>query len=131
MMLRGLIVGLGAAVEYLSKVGMVAVASHEQALTRLTLELLAKNGDVTIYGPRNPEIKGAVVAFNVRGLHPHDVAHLLDQEGIAVRAGHHCAMPLMRRLGVVGTVRASFSVHTTPGEIEHLARSLSNLNLML
>lgn len=125
------IVGLGAAVEYLSEIGMAAVASHEQALCRLTLDLLAKNGDVTIYGPRNPEIKGAVVAFNVRGLHPHDVAHLLDQEGIAVRAGHHCAMPLMRRLGVVGTVRASFSVHTTPGEIELLAKSLSNLNLML
>jgi cysteine desulfurase / selenocysteine lyase len=125
------IVGLGAAVEYLSEVGMEAVAAHEQALTRLTLELLAKNGDVTIYGPRNPEIKGAVVAFNVRGLHAHDVAHLLDQEGIAVRAGHHCAMPLMRRLGVVGTLRASFSVHTTPVEIEHLARSLSNLNLMI
>ena len=125
------IVGLGAAVEYLSEVGMEAVASHEQALTRLTLDLLAKNGDVTIYGPRNPEIKGAVVAFNVRGLHPHDVAHLLDQEGIAVRAGHHCAMPLMRRLGVVGTVRASFSVHTTPGEIEFLAKALSNLNLMI
>lgn len=125
------IVGLGAAVEYLSGVGMGAVAAHEQALTRLTLELLAKNGDVIIYGPRNPEIKGAVVAFNVRGLHPHDVAHLLDQEGIAVRAGHHCAMPLMRRLGVVGTVRVSFSVHTTPGEIEFLAKALSNLNLML
>jgi cysteine desulfurase/selenocysteine lyase len=125
------IVGLKAAVEYLSAIGMETVASHEQALCRLTLELLGKNGDVTIYGPRNPEIKGAVVAFNVRGLHPHDVAHLLDQEGIAVRAGHHCAMPLMRRLGVVGTLRASFSVHTTPGEIEHLARSLSNLNLMI
>ncbi len=125
------IVGLGAAVEYLSEVGMEAVGAHEQALCRLTLELLAKNDDVTIYGPRNPEIKGAVVAFNVRGLHPHDVAHLLDQEGIAVRAGHHCAMPLMRRLGVVGTLRASFSVHTTPGEIEFLAKALSNLNLML
>ncbi|MBI2153510.1 MAG: cysteine desulfurase [Candidatus Rokubacteria bacterium] len=125
------IVGLGAAVEYLSAIGMEAVAAHERALCRLTLELLAKNGDTTIYGPRNPEIKGAVVAFNVRGLHPHDVAHLLDQEGIAVRAGHHCAMPLMRRLGVVGTVRASFSVHTTPAEIEHLARSLSNLDLMI
>lgn len=125
------IVGLGAAVEYLSAIGMETVAAHELALCRLTLELLAKNGDLTIYGPRNPEIKGAVVAFNVRGLHPHDVAHLLDQEGIAVRAGHHCAMPLMRRLGVVGTVRASFSVHTTPAEIEHLARSLSNLDLMI
>lgn len=125
------IVGLGAAAEYLSRLGMERVASHEQALTGLALDLLAKNGDLTLYGPRNPELKGALVAFNVRGLHPHDVAHLLDQGGIAVRAGHHCAMPLMRRLGVVGTVRASFSVHTTPAEIEQLARALSNLNLMI
>lgn len=125
------IVGLGAAVAYLSKLGMERVLSHEQALTGLALDFLGKNGDVILYGPRNPEVRGALVAFNVRGFHPHDVAHLLDQEGIAVRAGHHCAMPLMRRLGVVGTVRASFSVHTTPAEIEQLARTLSNLNLMV
>ncbi|MBI4589020.1 MAG: cysteine desulfurase [Candidatus Rokubacteria bacterium] len=125
------IVGLAAAVEYLSKLGMERVAAHEHELCRLTLDLLSKNGDLIIYGPRNLEIKSAVVAFNVRGLHPHDVAHLLDEEGIAVRAGHHCAMPLMRRLGVVGTVRASFSVYTTPGEIELLAKSLANLHLMI
>ncbi len=125
------IVGLGAAVAYLSKLGIERVLAHEQALTGLALDFLGKNGDVTLYGPRNPEVRGALVAFNVRGFHPHDVAHLLDQEGIAVRAGHHCAMPLMRRLGIVGTVRASFSVHTTPAEIEQLARTLSNLNLMV
>ncbi len=125
------IVGLGAAVVYLSKLGIERVLSHEQALTGLALDFLGKNGDVILYGPRNPEVRGALVAFNVRGFHPHDVAHLLDQEGIAVRAGHHCAMPLMRRLGIVGTVRASFSVHTTPAEIEQLARTLSNLNLMV
>lgn len=125
------IVGLGAAVEYLSKVGMERVAAHERELCRLALELLDKNGDVSIYGPRDAGSKAGVVAFNIRGLHPHDVAALLDQEGIAVRAGHHCAMPLMRRLGVAGTVRASFSVYNTPAEIEFLARSLSNLNLLM
>jgi cysteine desulfurase/selenocysteine lyase len=72
-------------------------------------------------------MKGAVVAFNVAGLHPHDGAALLDQQGIAVRAGFHCAQPLMRRLGVAGTLRASFSVHTTAGEIDRLAAAVATL----
>jgi cysteine desulfurase/selenocysteine lyase len=124
-------VGLGAAVEYLSKLGMERVLAHEQELTRLCLDRLESLEDATIYGPRNPEVKGAVVAFNVRGVHPHDGAALLDQDGIAVRAGHHCAMPLMRKLGIVGTLRASFSVFNTPEEIELLARSVSRLRLEL
>jgi cysteine desulfurase/selenocysteine lyase len=120
-------VGLGAAVEYLSKLGMERVLAHEQELTRLCLDLLEPLPDVTLYGPRNPELKGAVVAFNVRGVHPHDGAALLDQDGIAVRAGHHCAMPLMRHLGVVGTLRASFSVFNTPEEMKLLAGSVATL----
>ncbi len=120
-------VGLGAAVEYLSKLGMEGVLAHERELTRLCLDRLEAIEDVTLYGPRDPELRGAVVAFNVRGLHPHDGAALLDQEGIAVRAGHHCAMPLMRKLGIVGTLRASFSVYNTPEEIEFLARSIADL----
>lgn len=121
-------VGLAAAVEYLEKPGMERVAAHERELTRLTLEKLGSIEGVTIYGPRNPEIKGAVVAFNVAGLHPHDAAALLDEEGIAVRAGHHCAMPLMRWLGIVGTLRASFSVYNTPEEVEFLADRVSTLH---
>jgi cysteine desulfurase/selenocysteine lyase len=124
-------VGLTAAIEYLEKLGMRRVSEHERTLTARTLEALAPLEDVTIYGPRNPEIKGAVVAFNVAGLHPHDAAALLDQDGIAVRAGHHCAQPLMRRLGVVGTLRASFSVYTSPDEIERLARAVACLRTML
>ncbi len=124
-------VGLGAAVEYLSKLGMERVLSHEQELTRLCLDRLEALEEVTLYGPRNPEVRGAVVAFNVRGLHPHDGAALLDQDGIALRAGHHCAMPLMRKLGLVGTLRASFSVFNTPEEIQFLARSISNLKAQL
>lgn len=125
------IVGLGAAVEYLGKLGMGHVASHEQALCRLALDRLGRNRELTLYGPRNAELRGAVVAFNVRGLHPHDVAALLDQEGIAVRAGHHCAMPLMRRLGVAGTVRASFSVYSTPADVERLGAALEGLDAMI
>jgi cysteine desulfurase/selenocysteine lyase len=124
-------VGVAAAVDYLEAVGMTRVAEHERALTAQALEALASIGDVTIYGPRNPEIKGAVVAFNVQGLHPHDAAALLDQEGVAVRAGHHCAQPLMRRLGVVGTLRASFSVYTSPEDVDHLAEAVTGLRSML
>jgi len=124
-------VGLAAAVEYLGKLGMEQVAAHERELTRLCLDRLGTLDDVTIYGPRNPEIKGAVVAFNVAGLHPHDAAALLDEDGIAVRAGHHCAMPLMRWLGIVGTLRASFSVYNSPDEVESLADRVATLRSAL
>jgi cysteine desulfurase / selenocysteine lyase len=120
-------VGLHAAVEYLEKLGMERVHAHEQALTAQCLDLLARIPGVTIYGPRNPELKGAVVAFTVEGLHPHDGAALLDQRGIAVRAGHHCAQPLMKRLGIVGTLRASFSVYNTAADVEQLAEALAAL----
>jgi cysteine desulfurase/selenocysteine lyase len=120
-------VGLGVAADYLAKLGMDRVSVHERQLTAQCLEALARIPGVTVYGPANPEIKGAVVAFNVEGLHPHDGAALLDQHGIAVRAGHHCAQPLMRRLGVVGTLRASFSVYTTPADVERLAAALGTI----
>jgi cysteine desulfurase/selenocysteine lyase len=82
---------------------------------------------VTPYGPRNPEMKGAVVAFNVEGIHPHDGAALLDQRGIAVRAGHHCAQPLMKRLGIAGTLRASFSVYSVAEDVARLADAVASL----
>ncbi len=120
-------VGLHAAVEYLDKLGMARVAAHERDLTARCLDALMRIPGVTIYGPRNAEIKGAVVAFNVEGVHPHDGAALLDERGIAVRAGHHCAQPLMKRLGIVGTLRASFSVYNTLAEIERLAEAVGDL----
>jgi cysteine desulfurase/selenocysteine lyase len=120
-------VGLRAAVEYLGKLGMERVAAHERDLTGRCLDALACIPGVTIYGPRNPEIKGAVVAFNVDGIHPHDGAAILDERGIAVRAGHHCAQPLMKRLGIAGTLRASFSVYNTPAEVERLAEAVEDL----
>jgi cysteine desulfurase/selenocysteine lyase len=120
-------VGLGAAIEYLEKLGMERVAEHERELAAQAVEQLAAIPGVTIYGPRDAMARGAVVAFSVDGLHPHDVSALLDAEGIAVRAGHHCAQPLMRTLGVVGTTRASFSVYTSPDEVSLLARTLAGL----
>jgi cysteine desulfurase/selenocysteine lyase len=124
-------VGLHAAVEYLGKLGMSQVSAHERSLTAATMEALARIPGVTLYGPRNPEMKGAVVAFNMEGIHPHDGAALLDQHGIAVRAGHHCAQPLMKRLGIAGTMRASFSVHSTADEIQRLAEAVATLRAEL
>jgi cysteine desulfurase/selenocysteine lyase len=120
-------VGLHAAVEYLGKLGMAQVSAYEQALTAATMDALARIPGVTLYGPRNPEMKGAVVAFNVEGLHPHDGAALLDQRGIAVRAGHHCAQPLMKCLQIAGTLRASFSVYNTAQDVQRLAEAVAVL----
>ena len=124
-------VGLTAAIEYLEKVAMERVGEHERALTRQTLEGFARAPGVTAYGPPVSVDRGAVVAFAVEGLHPHDVAALLDAEGIAVRAGHHCAMPLMRRLGVVGTSRATFSVFNSPDEVSLLLAAVAGLRSAL
>ncbi len=124
-------VGLAAAIEYLGKLGMPHVTAHEQELSRLALEALAAIPGVTVYGPPAGELRGAVVSFNVQGIHPHDGAAILDEAGIAVRAGHHCAQPLMARLGVTGTLRASFSVYSTPGEVERLARAVATLTTQL
>jgi cysteine desulfurase/selenocysteine lyase len=120
-------VGLMAAIEYLEKLGMERVAEHEGALASATVEQLAAIPGVTVYGPRAGVPRGAVVAFSVEGLHPHDVAALLDQQGIAVRAGHHCAQPLMRWCGVVGTARASFSVYNSSEEVALLSHALASL----
>ncbi len=124
-------VGLTAAVEYLEKLGMHRVTEHERALARQAVETLAGLAGVTVFGPPAQVERGAVVAFSVAGLHPHDVAALLDADGIAVRAGHHCAQPLMRRLGVVGTARASFSVFNSPDEVEALAAAVAGLGSVL
>jgi cysteine desulfurase/selenocysteine lyase len=124
-------VGLTAAIEYLDKLGMDRVAEHERALTRLALDSLAAVPGVRVFGPPSRIERGAVVAFAVEGLHPHDVAALLDAEGIAVRAGHHCAMPLMRRLGVVGTSRASFSVFNSTEDVALLLHAVAGLQSAL
>jgi len=124
-------VGLTAAIEYLEKLGMERVQEHERDLTTRTVNGLAALAGVTVYGPRQPDHRGAVVSFSVADLHPHDVAALLDAEGIAVRAGHHCAQPLMRCLGVVGTSRATFSVFNSPDEIDRLVAAVSGLSSAL
>jgi cysteine desulfurase/selenocysteine lyase len=124
-------VGFTAAIEYLEKLGMDRVAEHEAALAVRAIRGLGALPGVRVFGPPADHPRGAVVAFAVDGFHPHDVAALLDAEGIAVRAGHHCAMPLMRCLGVVGTSRASFSVFNSPDEVDHLVDAVAGLGAKL
>ncbi len=115
-------VGLAAACGYLRGLGMAAVARHEADLTGRALAALGEIAGLTVYGPPAP--RGALVAFNLEGVHPHDLAQFLDQRGIAVRAGHHCAQPLMRHLGVVATTRASFAVYNTAAEVDALCAAI-------
>jgi cysteine desulfurase/selenocysteine lyase len=119
-------VGLHAAIEYLEKLGMDRVREHTHVLALQAVEQLAAIPGVRVFGPRRD--RGAVVAFSVEGLHPHDVAAALDADGIAVRAGHHCAQPLMRWCGVVGTSRASFSVFNSSEDVAVLAHAVAALD---
>src|SRR5699024_5342409 len=98
-------VGLGAAIDFLEDVGMENIAAHEEKLTKYAMEKLTEIDDLTIFGPKE---RAALITFNLGDIHPHDVATILDSEGIAVRAGHHCAQPLMKWLNVTATARASF-----------------------
>jgi cysteine desulfurase/selenocysteine lyase len=115
-------VGMGAAVEYLEDLGMDSIREHEIELTTYAMDKLAGAG-ATIYGPP-PAQRGGVVSFNIEGVHPHDMSTILDQEGICIRAGHHCAQPLMRRLDVPATARASFYVYNSQEDVDALVEAL-------
>ncbi len=112
-------VGLGAAIDYLNRVGLPAVRQHEKDVVRYALATLREVPDVTLYGPEGDDRAG-VVSFSVGDVHPHDIASILDGEGIAVRAGHHCTQPLMNRLGVIATTRASFYLYNDEADVDHL-----------
>ncbi len=118
-------IGLGVAAEYLMGIGMEAVREHERELVRYALEVLPREvPQIELYGPLDPDRRGGVVPFNLPGIHPHDVAQVLDRYGIAIRAGHHCTMPLHERMDLAATARASFSVYTTTDDIDKLAAGL-------
>ncbi len=117
-------VGLGAAVDYLETLGMKAVAEHEAQLTGLALQQLSAVPGITIIGPSDTTDRGGAVSFVVDGVHAHDVGQILDDSGVAVRVGHHCAWPLHRRYGIAATVRASFAVYNTPGEVDALVEAV-------
>ena len=121
------IIGLGAALDYLEQIGMEAIQQHEQELFAYALERLGAIGDITLYGPGDPEQQAGIVSFNFDGVHAHDVGTVLSDEGIAIRAGHHCAQPFMRRLGAVGTARASFYLYNERADIDRLAEALDHV----
>jgi cysteine desulfurase / selenocysteine lyase len=116
--------GLGRAIDYLEAVGMKNIHEYENEIGRYALEQLSKISGVTIVGPSDMTDRGAVFSFEVEGIHPHDLATFLDTKGVAIRAGHHCAQPLLRKLGVQATARASFYFYNTKSEVELLVETL-------
>jgi cysteine desulfurase/selenocysteine lyase len=122
-------IGFGAAIDYLSALDRGAIAAHERALRDRAMARLTELNWVKLYG-RAPD-KAAIVAFGVDGAHPHDIAQILDRYGVAVRAGHHCAQPLMRRLGVTATARASFAFYNTTEEVDSFIEALIKTQRML
>jgi cysteine desulfurase/selenocysteine lyase len=123
-------VGLGAAIDYLDAIGIEAIEAYEQELAATALERLAEVPGVKLYGP-SADRRAGIVSFNVEGIHPHDVAQVLDSEGVAIRAGHHCCQPLMTRLGVAATNRASFYLYTVPEEIDRLVEGVHKARKIL
>jgi cysteine desulfurase/selenocysteine lyase len=116
-------VGFGAAVDYLTEIGLEAIEEHERALAEKAIERLSEIPGMRLYGPP-AERRAGIVSFNLDGVHPHDVAQVLDMDGVAIRAGHHCCQPLMGKLGVAATNRASFYLYSLPEEVERLAEGV-------
>jgi cysteine desulfurase/selenocysteine lyase len=123
-------VGFAAAIDYLGAVGLDAIEQHEHDLVAYALERLADVPDLVVYGPP-PERRAGIVSFNLEGIHPHDVSQILDMENVAIRGGHHCTQPLMRRLGVAATNRASFYLYTIPDDIERLVEGVHKVRKIL
>jgi len=117
------VIGLGAAVDYLTGLGLDAVRAHEREITEYAYEALGEIGGLTLYGPP-PSRRAGVISFSLEGIHPHDLATIADRDKVCLRAGHHCAMPLMTRLGVAATARASFYIYTQRDEVDRLVSSI-------
>ncbi len=122
------VIGLGAAIDFLDGLGMPNVRAHEMEIARYAIDTLTERygDDITIHGPRNVEVRGATLSFDFRGIHPHDVSQVLDQRNVCIRAGHHCAKPLMRLLGATATARASFYVYNDEHDADALADALDS-----
>jgi cysteine desulfurase/selenocysteine lyase len=117
-------------VDFLESIGREAILAHEQELARYALARLREIPELTIYGPHDAAARSGVVSFTLGDVHPHDLATILDESGVAIRAGHHCAQPLMRRLGVPATARASFYLYNTTGEVDVLAEGLQHARVL-
>ncbi|MBI3253275.1 MAG: aminotransferase class V-fold PLP-dependent enzyme, partial [Nitrosopumilales archaeon] len=121
------VIGFSAAIDYLNKIGIDNIRNHEIEITKYSLDKMSKVKGITIYGPKDIEKRGGVISFNFHDVHPHDVATIIDKDGVAVRSGHHCAQVLMERLDVAATNRASFYVYNTKQEIDTLIGSLNKV----
>ncbi len=119
--------GLSKAIEYLEKIGMRNIQEHEEKLTRVLLKYMNENPNIEVYGKKDLHNRAGIISFNVKGLHPHDISTLLDKENIYIRAGHHCAMPLMQNLNTEGTARCSFYLYNTKEEIEKFIEVMDNI----
>jgi cysteine desulfurase/selenocysteine lyase len=124
-------IGLGAAVDWIGSLGIEQIRAHENSLVAYTLQRLSDVPGLTVHGPSEAAERGALVSFTLEGAHPHDVGEILGREGICVRAGHHCAQPLMRRLGTTATTRASFAAHNSPADIDRLIDGLGTVARVL
>ncbi len=120
-------IGLGAAVDFLTEIGMDAVWAHDREMSAYALERLAEVPGLTLHGPADPAARVALASFAIEGVHPHDVAEILGSRGICVRAGHHCAQPLMRRLGISASSRASFAIHSSREDVDRLIDGLERV----
>ena len=118
------LIGLGTAIDYLESLGMDEVREHEMALTGYALEQFDRLNDIKVFGPKDLSKRGGVISFHSDDVHPHDMGTMLDREGIAIRTGHHCAMPLTRKLSVVATARASFYIYNTEEEVDKLTSAI-------
>ena len=119
-------IGLGAAVDYLESLGMENVRSHEKELTKYAMDKFNQIEEFNVFGPKDVERRGGVISFYSSDIHPHDLGTYLDRQGIAVRTGHHCTMPVMEKFGVPATARASFYIYNTKDEIDCLVDTLEN-----
>ena len=124
-------IGLGAAVDFLQELGLEAIRAHGQELTTELLDRMAAFPGLTVHGPIDPAERGALVSFAIDGAHPHDIGEILGREGVCVRTGHHCAQPLMRRMKLGSTARASFAVHNTPADIDRLMDGLESVRRVM
>jgi cysteine desulfurase/selenocysteine lyase len=121
------VVAFDAALSYLEGVGLQNVREHERRLMSYAQKRIEEQGDIVVYGPKDPTQRGGVLSFNFKDIHPHDVGTILDQEGVAIRAGHHCAQPLMRKFEISGTCRASVYLYSTEDEIDRLIAALAKV----
>jgi cysteine desulfurase/selenocysteine lyase len=125
------VIGFGAALDYLQNIGMESVRDHERKVCKQALEEMSKLKGIKIYGTMDENLRGAVISFNLGKIHAHDVASILDSEGVAIRSGHHCAQIMMEKLGVPATSRASFYIYNDDDDTEALCRALSKVEEVL